>query len=84
MRGLSKFLPNEASRRMFPGFLAFCVAGAGTALGFIASAMSVRWLGILAFNITGLGVFGGFVFILRGWWRLFRLEWRNTRDLNAQ
>jgi hypothetical protein len=80
MRGLEKFLPNEANRRMFPGFIAFVVAGIGVALGFFASAISVRWLSILAFAITLIGVLGGFVFILHGWWRVGRGDWRPPKD----
>lgn len=74
VRGLGKFLTNEASRRMFPSFVSFCVAGAGAALGFLASALSIHWLSIVAFVITVLGVLGGFVFIFYGWWRLSRGE----------
>jgi hypothetical protein len=77
---LEKFLPSEAVRRIFPGFIAFCVAGIGVALGAVASAASVPWLGILATAIVMLGVFGGFVFILYGWWRILRGDWRHPRD----
>lgn len=69
---------------MLPGFVAFCIAGTGAVLGFVASAMSLRWLGILAIALTALGVLGGFVFILRGWWRLFRGEVHHTKDTNAR
>jgi hypothetical protein len=84
MRSLEKFLPNEANRRMFPGFVALCLAGAGVALGFIASTLSLRWLGIVALALAAMGVFGGFVFILHGWWRIFRGDWRQTKDPNAR
>jgi hypothetical protein len=84
VRGLDKFLPNDANRRMFPGFVAFCAAGAGVALGFIASATSLRWLGVLAFAITALSVLAWFVFILHGWWRILRGDWRQSKDPNAR
>jgi len=80
MGAFQKFLPNEMNRRMFPGFVAFCVAAVGAALGFIASAMSLRWLGIAAVVLVGLGVAGGFVFILHGWWRIWRGDWRPAKD----
>lgn len=68
----SKFLPDRNNRRLFPGFVAFCVAGVGVALGFIGQARSWRWLTLLAFPVVAVGVLGGLVFILRGWWQIYR------------
>ena len=84
MRGLKKFLPNEANRRMFPGFVALCVAGTGVALGFIAYTLSLPWLSTFAFALTAMGVFGGFVLILHGWWRIYRGDWGHPKDPNAR
>lgn len=67
---LQKFLPNEAHRRLFPGFLCFCIGAFGVALGFGAWALEWRWLGYLAYGITTIGVFGGGCAILYGWWRI--------------
>ena len=72
MRFLKKFLPDQNNRALFPGFVAFCVAALGAALGFTANAISVHWLSIVAFCVTALGVFGGAIFILHRWWLLFR------------
>ena len=65
------FLPNEANRRLFPGFVAFCVALGGVTLGFVASYFAIGWLSRIAFVITVVGVAGGFVFVAHGWWRFF-------------
>jgi hypothetical protein len=81
---LKDFLPNANNQRLFPGFVAFCVAGLGVALGFIAFAMSIRWLALLAFFITVLGVLSGFLFISRQWWRLFRGASPKVKDNNVQ
>ena len=72
MRFLKRFLPDQNNRALFLGFVAFCVAVLGAALGFTANAISVHWLSIVAFCVTALGVFGGTFFILHRWWLLFR------------
>ena len=72
MSFLQRFLPDQNNRAFFPCFVAFCVAVLGAALGFTANAISVHWLSIVAFCITALGVFGGIICILHGWWLLFR------------
>ncbi len=80
MSHFEKFLPNENNRRMFPGFLAFCIAAIGVALGFAASALSYRWLSIVAFFITASGVFGGIVCVIRGQIAFFRGDWRKEHQ----
>jgi uncharacterized membrane protein YcjF (UPF0283 family) len=72
MSFLQKFLPDQNNRALFPGFVAFCVAVLGAALGFTANAFSVHWLSVVAFCVTALGVFGGIYFILHGWWLFSR------------
>jgi hypothetical protein len=61
---LKRFLPNPENRRLFPGFVAFCVAAVGAALGFWAHYMEWEQLGELAFLVTALGVIGGFIAIV--------------------
>ena len=67
MSFLKRFLPDQNNRALFLGFVAFCVAVLGAALGFTANAISVHWLSIVAFCVTALGVFGGtFLFCIVG------------------
>ena len=66
---INKFLPDEANRRLFPGFVAFLVALLGVILGFIASAIESNVFGVVAYVITVIGVLGGLVFVGYGWFR---------------
>jgi hypothetical protein len=70
MPKLATFLPNDANRRLFPGFLALCVAASGAALELIAWSLSVRWLSIVAVVVTIAGIVGVFFFIVHGWFRV--------------
>ena len=63
-----KFLPNEHNKRLFPGFVAFCIAFIGVMLGFVASHLKIETLFVAAIVITFIGIFGGFVFIAHGWY----------------
>lgn len=67
---LDKFLPNAANRWLFPGFVCFCVAGLGAALGFLAWLLEQRWLAFVGYIITASGVLGGFIFIAHRWWQM--------------
>ena len=66
---LQRFLPNEANRRLFPGFVCFGIAAVGVALGFLGWAAELRWLALIAFLVTAAGVVGGFSWIAYVWWR---------------
>ena len=57
---------DEASRRLFPGFLAFAVALVGFGLAVVADWASIRWLGFVAFAMIASAVLGGFIFIIWG------------------
>lgn len=67
----SKFLPNETHRQLFPFFVCFCIAAFGVAMVFLSFAVDARWLGLLAYGIAVIGVLGGWLCIVRGWWLFF-------------
>jgi uncharacterized membrane protein len=69
MSWLSKFLPDEHSRRLFPGFVAFCVGLLGVAMGFIATQFEIELLGKLGYMIVVFAVVWGFIFIVTGWFK---------------
>ena len=64
---LDKLRPeDEASRRLFPGLVAFAVAAIGAVLVFLSEWLSVRWLGAVGGIMVIVGVAGGFLFIAWG------------------
>jgi len=65
----SKFLPNEANKRMFPAFACFIVAVIGGILAFVADAYQFRTLGQVAFVVTAIAVICGCATVL---WLMFR------------
>jgi len=65
---LKSFFPAEARRQLPSALIIFCVACAGGALCWIASALSIRWLYRIGF---GIGFVGALVFVLNVWWRLY-------------
>lgn len=62
----SKFLPDENNKRLLPGFIAFCMAAVGVALGFLASQVNSKPLSIFSVCVVFVGVAGGFAFVMRG------------------
>jgi len=74
---IDKFLPNDANRRLFLGFIAFLVALVGVILGFTAAAIESKLLGVVGYIITVIGVLGGFVFIGYRWYRTMFNKDRN-------
>lgn len=68
---MQRFLLGVHNRQLFPGFICFCMAGLGAALGFLADSLQAHLLGLVAFAITVVGVAGGFVFIAFRWYQLF-------------
>jgi len=83
MRAIDKFLPDEANRRLFPGFIAFCLAAVGVTLVFIAQAIDSLWispwLALLGVIMALLGILGGFICIIYGYWSMLRSFWLSRR-----
>jgi len=71
MSMLTRFLPNELNRKLFPIFLCFCIAVVAAALGFAADAFQFHMLGQAAFLICATGVIAGCVLIV---WRIATLK----------
>jgi hypothetical protein len=71
LRGtLASFLPSKQNQSLAPAFFAFCTAGVGVALGFIADAKNWHWLSIAAFALTALGILGVWIAIGFHIWRV--------------
>ena len=68
---LTRFLPNELNRKLFPIFLCFCIAVVGAALGFTADAFQLQILGQVAFLVCATGVIVGCILIV---WRIATLR----------
>ncbi|GAB1266990.1 hypothetical protein NBRC116493_02430 [Aurantivibrio infirmus] len=62
-----KFLPDQNNKRMFPGFVVFCVVLIGVLLGFIASYFKFKFLFIISITMTLIGILCGFILIAYGW-----------------
>ena len=69
---------DEASRRLFPGFVACAVALIGFGLAVVADWASIRWLGFVAFAMVASAVLGGFIFII---WGFVKFPQQLRRDL---